>query len=175
MFGEDGDPHQSLTRKNEEDGENDSGTSTAADDLPNYLPSYFVARLFGFPPTEDNVNVDDGAVDGDAKKSDDDDSPTTKTITQVEKSTPTLFSSFNHDHGTKTETFPIKIAPERHCIISTCIATALGILLLRPFQIFAVFCMVYLSSQVLYLIHKTGEGKSWIILTVIQLVNKRLR
>ena len=77
MFGEDGDPHQSLTRKNEEVDENDSGPSTAAGNSANYLPSDSVARLFGFPPTENNANVGDGAVDGDDKKSDDDDSPTT--------------------------------------------------------------------------------------------------
>ena len=35
----------------------------------------------------------------------------------------------------------------------------------RPFRVFAIYYMVFLCSQVVYLIHKTGEGKSLVIIT----------
>ena len=74
MFDEDGDQYQLLTCKNEEADEHDTGPSTAAANLPNYLSDDFVARLFGFLSTNDDANVDDDAVDGNIKESNDDDS-----------------------------------------------------------------------------------------------------
>lgn len=81
------------------------------------------------------------------------------------KTTNTLFSTY--DYQTKTETFPseIKISTERRRIICACIEQVFKIKSPRDFQVFAVYCMVFLSSQVLYLIRKTGEGKSLVVLT----------
>ena len=37
---------------------------------------------------------------------------------------------------------------------------------------FAIFCMVYLTTQTIYLIRKTGEGKSLVITTVAAMLRE---
>ena len=76
----------------------------------------------------------------------------------------TLFSNYNYDTG--EETFPINVPAEENSIICSIILATSSIASTRPFQVFAIYCMVFLFSQIIYLIHKPGEGKLLIIITV---------
>ena len=120
-----------------------------------------------FPPCdgEDYSALDDSALnEGDATSS----STLLPNSSTITPPTPTLFSTY--DYAARRDIFPIPI-PERvkQIIISTIIAIS-SIGSPRPFQVFAIYCMVFLCSQVVYLIRKTGEGKSLVIITTAALL-----
>lgn len=89
---------------------------------------------------------------------------------QIESGPPveTLHSVYNR--GDDSETFPIAVPPVARSIIERCILAVFGITSPRPFQIFVIYCMVYLTKQLIYVIRKTGEGKTLVITTTAVLL-----
>ena len=77
---------------------------------------------------------------------------------------PTLYSNYNY--GTCKETFPIDVPAKANSTICSIILATSSIASPRPFQVFAIYFMVFLFSQIIYLIRKTGEGKSLVTMTI---------
>ena len=74
---------------------------------------------------------------------------------------PTVTLHSIYDYGIIYETFLIDVPDRARDIICTCILTTIACIASpRPFQIFAIFCMVFLKDQFIYLIRKTGKEKS---------------
>jgi hypothetical protein len=81
---------------------------------------------------------------------------------------PPLYSSI--DYETMEESFPTTIPQRRRDIIINTMKKVWKIDCPREFQIQAIYLMVYCREQVLYLIRKTGEGKSIVFLTIATLL-----
>ena len=85
------------------------------------------------------------------------------TIPTIDQSAaPTLHSIY--DHATGSETFPIEVPAAWRSAIIAVLSLVWKVLEPRLFQIYVLYYMVFLSKQLIYLIRKTGEGKSMIIL-----------
>ena len=70
------------------------------------------------------------------------------------------------DPGTREESFPINATDKFNSLVCRCMMAVWSVLAPWPFQIFAIFCLVYLTGQFMLLIRKTGEGKSLVPATV---------
>ena len=110
-----------------------------------------------FPPVEDAIPSDHG-TNGTGSTGDvfDDDAE------QGDTAAPTLYSIY--DHATGNESFPISVPDRWREVIVAMLSFVWSVLEPRIFQVFALYYMVFLSNQLIYLIRKTGEGKSMIIL-----------
>ena len=88
-----------------------------------------------------------------------DDSPSNAPMATAASSTinSPLFSTY--DYIAKLDVFPFSLPDEAKQIIMSTIVAISSIRSPHPFQVFAIYCMVFMCSQVLYLIRKTGEGK----------------
>ena len=75
-----------------------------------------------------------------------------------------------YDYIARRDVFPFSIPDEAKQIILSTIIAISSIRSPRPFQVFAIYCMVFLCSQVIYIIRKTGEGKSLVIITTAALL-----
>jgi hypothetical protein len=74
-----------------------------------------------------------------------------------------LFSTY--DYIAKLDVFPFSLPDEAKQIIMSTIVAISSIRSPCPFQVFAIYCMVFMCSQVLCLIRKMGGGKSLVIIT----------
>ena len=109
-----------------------------------------VHRLFGIPFTPN-----DASIPSSPPTSIDKDTATPAPSNSVHPET-----LYNTLHPDGTETFPYDVPECARGIIMKCIATVYKIMQPREFQIFIIYCMVFLTDQMIYLIRKTGEGKS---------------
>ena len=117
-------------------------------------------RLFGsqnelvpvFPPCdEDNYDM---LNNGNAETITED-SPSnapTATATPLTTSFPNTPIFIKYDYIARCNVFPFSIPDEAKQLIISSVQSPC------PFQVFAIYCMVFLCSQVVYLIRKTGEG-----------------
>ena len=83
---------------------------------------------------------------------------------------PILYSKYDYD--TQEEIFPTTVPVTASLIIHATIFAIATITSPQPFQIFAIYCMEFLSSQIIYLIQNTEEGKSPVITTAAALLNR---
>ena len=89
----------------------------------------------------------------------------TATATPLTTSFPNTPIFIKYDYIARCNVFPSSIPDEAKQIILSTIIAISSIRSPRPFQVFAIYCMVFLCSQVIYIIRKTGEGKSLVIIT----------
>ena len=66
--------------------------------------------------------------------------------------------------------FPINVPAKTRAIICSIILATSSIASPRPFQVFAIYCIVFLFPQIINLIRKTEEGKLLVIITVVAML-----
>ena len=79
-----------------------------------------------------------------------------------------------YNRADDSETFPIDVPDVARDIIVRCIAAVFKITEPRPFQIFVIHCMVCLQNQLVYVIRKTGEGETLVVVVQFLISNNQL-